>query len=63
MVADQRWEKQMQLNLTPEQYNNLRALINFALDNIPDEQLTEQMLTDATLYNSLAITNPEFDQE
>ena len=53
----------MQLNLTPEQYNNLRALINFALDNIPDEQLTEQMLTDATLYNSLAITNPEFDQE
>lgn len=53
----------MELNLTAEQYNNLRALINFALENIPDDQLTEQMLNDATLYNSLAITHPEFDQQ
>lgn len=51
----------MKLNLTPEQYKNLRVLINFALENIPDKQLTEQMLTDATLYNSLAITHPDLD--
>lgn len=51
----------MQLNLTPEQYKNLRALINFALEQMPEEELTEQMLTDATLYNSLAITNPEYN--
>lgn len=51
----------MELNLTPEQYRNLRALINYALENIPDDQLTEQMLYDATLYNSLAITNPDYD--
>lgn len=45
-------ENIMNFHLNAKNYHNLRALINYALQNMPDEQLTEELLNSASWYNS-----------
>lgn len=52
----------MQLNLTPEQYQTLINLVNTGVDNIPDDQLTDDILKVVAIVNQAKIFNPELSQ-
>ena len=42
----------MQFNLNAKNYHNLRALINYALQYMPNDELSEEMLNSASWFNS-----------
>ena len=52
----------MQLNLTTEQYQTLIQLVNTGVDNIPDDQLTDEILSIVALVNSAKVLYPELAQ-
>jgi hypothetical protein len=49
----------MNLNLTTEQYQILMNLVNTGLDNVPDDQLTPELIQVVTLVNQAKVINPE----
>jgi hypothetical protein len=51
----------MVLNLTTEQYKILIQLVNKGLYNIPDNELTDGILSVVTLVNQAAVINPELE--
>lgn len=53
----------MNFHLNAKNYHNLRALINYALQNMPDEQLTEEILNSASWYNSFQYLDEYWDNQ
>jgi hypothetical protein len=49
----------MQLNLTTEQFQTLIQLVNTGIDNLPDDQLTDEILSVVAIVNQAKIFNPE----
>ena len=47
------------INVDAEMLKNIRPIVNFALMNIHDSELTEQMLNDASMFNSYFVTCSE----